>query len=201
MNNSRALLACVVMLILAAVAPSASAFDTSQTFRKGAYVISGEGSYGNQFNFQGFEDWSQLKFWNLGLRASILPFGPTGPSVLHGALEVGLEPLYQNYTEPRPAFWAGLVADLRYHFLSLGRFVPYLESGAGAGGTDLKVREIDSNFSVLLWAGLGASVFITDAPAVYAGYRYEHNSNGNTDQPNRGWESHVVVVGLSYYFR
>jgi len=36
---------------------------------------------------------------------------------------------------------------------------------------------------------------------VYAGFRYEHNSNANTAQPNRGWESHVGVFGVSYYLR
>jgi opacity protein-like surface antigen len=53
----------------------------------------------------------------------------------------------------------------------------------------------------VVWGGIGASVFVTDTTALYAGYRYEHNSNGNIDTPNRGWESHVAVVGMSYYFR
>ena len=63
------------------------------------------------------------------------------------------------------------------------------------------MREIDSVFSFMLWGGVGASVFVSDSTAVYAGYRYLHNSNGNVDTPNRGWESHVGVAGLSYYFR
>jgi len=189
------------LLAVALLAPPAWGFDSSTTLAKGIYVISAEGGYGEQFNLEGFHDWSEIEYWNLGARVSILPFGPTGPSVLRGAIEVGLEPLYQHYTGSRRAFWAGLVAVSRYHFLSLGRLVPYAEVGAGAGGTDLKIREIDSNFSFLLWAGMGASVFLTDATAVYVGYRYEHNSNGNTDKPNRGWESHVGLVGVSYYFR
>jgi lipid A 3-O-deacylase len=190
-------------LLLAAtvLVPRASAFDPNQTFAKGTYVISGEGSYGEQFDLEGFSDQSHIKFWNAGIRGSILPFGPEGPGFFHGALEVGLEPLYQQYLRPRDAFWAGLMAVFRYHFLSLGRFVPYVEVAGGPGETDLKVREIDSNISFVLWGGLGASVFLTDATALYAGYRYEHNSNGNTNTPNRGWESHVAVFGMSYYFR
>jgi opacity protein-like surface antigen len=201
MTRFRALVACAVGLALTLTAPPVPAFDTDLTFRKGTFVVSSEGSYGEQFNLQDYHDWSQLTFWNVGLRASLLPFGPHGPSILRGALEIGVEPLFQEYIEPRPAYWAGLVGVLRYHFLSFGRFVPYVEGGAGAGATDLRVREIESNISFLLWAGLGASVFITDAMAVYAGYRYEHNSNGNLDPPNRGWESHVGLVGVSYYFR
>src|SRR3989442_434900 len=156
-------------LALAAVAPSAVAFDSSVTFAKRTYVLSAEGSYGEQFNFEGFHDWSEIEYWNLGARVSILPFGPTGPSVLRGAFEVGLEPLYQNYTAPRRAFCAGLVAVSPYHFLSLRRLVPYADARVGAGGTDLKVREIDSNFSFLLWAGLGASGFPRAPPAGHPG--------------------------------
>ncbi len=164
-------------------------------------MISAEGSYGEQFNLEGCRDQSNIKFWNAGVRGSILPFGPEGPGLLRGVFEVGLEPLFQKYIDPRPAFWAGLVAVFRYHFLSLGRFVPYVEAGGGPGGTDLNVLEIDSTVSFVLWGGIGASVFVTDTTALYAGYRYEHNSNGNIDTPNRGWESHVAVFGMSYYFR
>jgi len=52
------------------------------------------------------------------------------------------------------------------------------------------VKEIDSSFSFLVWGGVGASVFLTDATAVYAGYRLEHDSNGDTSRPNRGGEAH-----------
>ncbi len=194
-------LGLALALLVVATAP-AGAFDGTQTFKKGTLLLSGEGSYGQQFNLEGLRDQSDIKYFNLGLRVSLLPFEPIGPTTpLRGALELGLEPLYQHYTDPTSAFWAGLAAVFRYHFLGLGRLVPYVELAGAAGGTDLRVREIDSDFSFLLWGGVGASVFLTDATAVYAGYRYEHNSNGNTDTPNRGWESHAGVVGVSYYFK
>ena len=63
------------------------------------------------------------------------------------------------------------------------------------------MKEIDSSFSFLVWGGVGASVFLTDATAVYAGYRLEHDSNGDTSRPNRGGEAHVAGAGVSYYFR
>ena len=79
--------------------------------------------------------------------------------------------------------------------------MPYAELVGAVGGTDLRVREIASDFSFLVWAGVGASVFLTDSTAVYAGYRLEHDSNANSSRPNRGWEAHVGVVGVSYYFK
>jgi opacity protein-like surface antigen len=199
---TKLMVSAVALVALATLAAPARAFDAADTFRKGTLVLSGEGSYGEQFNLERFRVQSDIKFFNLGFRSSLLPFEPfAAGSAAHGALEIGIEPLYQRYTEPQTAFWAGVAAVFRYHFLALGRVVPYAELAAAAGGTDLHVREIDSDFSFLLFGGLGASVFVTDSTALYAGYRYEHNSNGNTATPNRGWESHVGVVGVSYYFR
>jgi len=190
----------MVALLLAAAAP-AWAFDAEQTFKKGTFVLSGEGAYGWQFNLENKKSVTYLEFYDVGVRFSLLPFDPVGKDHFwYGALEVGFEPLYQKYTEPKPAFWAGLASVLRYHFLGLGRVVPYAELGAAAGGTDLEIREIDSSFAFLLFGGLGASLFVSDKTALYAGYRYQHASNGNTSQPNRGFEAHVGVAGISFYF-
>lgn len=191
----------VALALVVAWAAPVQAFDPEGTFARGTYVLSLEGGYGEQFDVEGFHTQSDLSFFNLGLRASLLPWGPIGSGALKGAFELGVEPFYQRYTDPTPAFWAGLAAVGRFHFLALGPFVPYAEVAAAAGGTDLRVLEIDSDLSFLLWGGVGASLFVTDSTALYAGYRCEHNSNGNTDTPNRGWESHVGVIGLSHYFR
>lgn len=189
-----------IALLLAAAAP-AWAFDAEQTFKKGTFVLSGEGAYGWQFDLEDKRSVTYLEFYDVGVRFSLLPFSPLGKDHFwHGALEVGFEPLYQKYTAPKPAFWAGLTSVLRYHFLALGRVVPYAEVGAAAGGTDLEIPEIDSSLAFLLFAGVGTSVFVSDKTALYAGYRYQHVSNGNTSQPNRGFEAHVVVGGISFYF-
>jgi len=199
-RRPRYLLAGLVV-VLAGTAGLASAFDGEQTFQAGTYVVSVEGGGGSQFNLEGKRDQTGLEFWNTGVRVSVIPWGPVGPSILRGALEVGLEPFYQRYTDPVDAYFAGLAAVGRYHFLSLGRVVPYTELFLAAGGTDLRVREIDSDFTFLLQAGAGLSVFVTDQLAVYAGYRFQHVSNGHTDTPNRGFESHTGVAGVSFYFR
>lgn len=189
-----------VALMLGVVAPAA-AFDTESTFGKYSVVLSPEVGYGNQFNLETLHQGSDIEYWNAGVRFSLLPFGTTLPGLLHGALEVGLEPFYQRYVDPVDAFFGGLGAVLRYHVLSLGRFVPYVEMAGFAGGTDLKIVEIDSDFTFLVFGGVGASYFIGDRTAVYAGYRLEHVSNGNTSRPNRGFESHMAVLGMSFYIR
>lgn len=194
------LIAGLAALLVLLAASGAFAFDSARTFRQGAFVVSPEVAYGNQFNLENNRDFTDLEFVSGGVRLGWLPFNPAGPGPLHGSFEVGVEPLYQRYLDPNDAFFAGLGVTGRYHFLSLGRVVPYVEAAAFAGGTDLRVREIDSDFTFLLWAGAGASFFVTDRAALYAGYRLTHVSNGNTDRPNRGFEAHTGVVGVSFFF-
>jgi hypothetical protein len=197
----RAALRLAAVVFLVAVAAPALAFDAEETFRKGSFMLSAEGGYGEQDNFDDFSEQADLRFWNAGLRFSLLPLGLTGSSILRGAFEVGVEPFYQKYVDPVRAFFGGLGVVGRYHFTSLGRFVPYVEVAAFAGGTDLEILEIDSAFTFLLFGGVGASVFITDSAALYAGFRYQHVSNGNTSTPNRGFESQAGVAGMSFFFK
>jgi hypothetical protein len=189
------------LLLVLLTATTALAFDPATTFHQGAWSISPEFAYGRQFNLQDHQSFSDIEFVNAGLRLGWLPFRPAGPGPLFGAFEVGVQPIYQRYLEPHDAFYAGFGVTGRYHFLSLGRLVPYGEAAAFAGGTDLRVKEIDSDFAFLLWFGGGLSFFVSDRTAVYAGYRWSHVSNGNTDKPNRGFEAHTGVVGVSYFFK
>ena len=191
----------VATLAVVVLAPPAWAFDPELTFRKGTFVVSGEGSYGRQLELEQKRDFTGLEFWDAGVRLSLLPFDTLAKgTAVYGAFEFGLEPLFQRYVEPAHRFWAGLSAVIRYHFLGLGRFVPYVEVAGSTGGTDLAVPEIRSTFACLLFGGAGASVFVTDHTAVYGGYRFQHVSNGHTSRPNRGFESNVAVVGVSFFF-
>jgi hypothetical protein len=197
---NRLLTGGLATLLVLLTASDALAFDSTRTFRQGAFVISPEAAYGEQFNLEGKSAFTDLELVNGGVRFGWLPFAPIGPGLLHGSFEVGVQPLYQRYLHPHSAYFAGLGLTGRYYFLSLGRFVPYVEAAALAGATDLRIREIDSDFAFLLWAGGGVSFFIADRTALYAGYRYQHVSNGNTDSPNRGFESHTGLVGVSFFF-
>ena len=196
------LIAVFAILSLACVATvdSGEAFDADSAFSKGGYVLSVEGGYGEQFDFENTKI-TGLDAFNAGLRFGFLPWGVAGSGPLKGALEIGVEPIYQRFVEPVDAFFAGLGVVGRYHFVSIGRFVPYLELSVAPGYTDLRVREQDTNFVFLLFGGVGASYFITDNAALYAGYRLQHTSNAGTDTPNQGINSHTGVLGLSIFFR
>lgn len=197
---SRVLGALLLALgLTAALAELAAGFEAGQVFRKGTLVVSGEGGGGSQSNLSGGTQ-TGLSLWYASARLGLLPFGTAGPGPLRGAFEVGIGPVFQRYTEPVNAYYAGLAAVLRYHFVSLGRLVPYVEAAGAFGGTDLRVREIDSDVAFWLAAGAGASVFVTDRAAIYAGYRLVHVSNGNIDTPNKGFEAHTGMAGVAFYF-
>ena len=176
------------------------AFDVDAAFPKGGYVLSIEGGYGEQFDL-GNLTITGLDAFNAGVRLGWLPWGATGSGPLKGALELGLEPFYQRFFDPEEAFFAGLGVVARYHFLPLGRFVPHVELGVAPGATDLNVREQRTDFVFLLFGGVGASYFITERTALYAGYRLQHISNAGTDNPNQGINSHTGVIGVSIFFR
>jgi len=201
MITRRIAVVAVLAIGLAASSSAAAAFDPEQTFKQGAFVLSLEGGGGSQNNLEHKQVQTGLDLWYLQGRASMLPLGTSGKDgFLYGALEAGLEPIYQKYAGPVDAYFAGLGLAARYHFLSLGIVVPYLELGAAVGGTDLRVIEINSSFAFRLYGGLGASVFITDSAALYAGYRMVHISNGNASRPNRGFEADTGVAGISLFF-
>lgn len=190
----------LALALLLAAAPAA-AYDEAEVWKPWTWMGSLEGGYGAQFNLERHRKISDIEYLMVGARVSVVPFGVIGgASPLRGAIELGVEPVYLRYTEPPDAFYAGAAAVGRYHFTGQGRVVPYVELGAAAGGTDLRVSEIDSDVSFLLLGGLGVSYFIGDRQAVYAGYRLMHNSNGNTNPRNRGWEAHTGVVGVSLFF-
>jgi opacity protein-like surface antigen len=191
--------ATLVVLALVVAGP-ALAYDPAETFKKGTYVLSLEGGGGAQHNIEGQSIQTGLEFWNAGIRLGLIPWGPINKKAMYGAFEIGLEPYYQGYEHPLKAHFAGLGLSLRYHFLALGRFVPYVEAFGAAGETDLKTPEVASRFTFLLHGGLGVEYFVSNRVALYVGYRLQHVSNGNTDSPNRGFESHTGVTGISDYF-
>jgi lipid A 3-O-deacylase len=193
-----AALAATAVLCLARPAP---AYDPEATFARGTTIFGLQIGGGASNNVEGHRTVSDISFITETPRLSYLFFSPFGSGLLRSAFEPGLEGWFQQYLSPHSATAQGLKLTGRYHFIGLGRFVPYLEATAGAGGTSLRVPEIDSTFTFVLEAGAGLSYFVTDSLALNAGYRFQHISNGHTSNPNRGFNSDSGVVGVSYHFK
>jgi len=191
-------LAAMAVLSLARPAP---AYDPEVTFARGTTIFGLQVGGGAANNVEGHRTVSDISFITETPRLSYLFFAPFGSGLLRSAFEPGLEGWFQQYLSPHSATAQGLKLTGRYHFIGLGRLVPYLEATAGAGGTSLRVPEIDSTFTFVLEAGAGISYFVTDSVALNAGYRFQHISNGHTSNPNRGFNSDSGVLGVSYHFK
>lgn len=199
-SGIRRAMAVTAVAVLSLVRP-APAYDPEATFAKGTTIFGLQIGGGAANNIEGQRTVSDISFLNATPRLSYLFFSPFGSGLLRSAVEPGLEGWFQYYLSPESATAQGLKVALRYHFIGLGRLVPYLEITSGAGGTSLKVPEINSTFTLVVEAGVGLSYFVTDTVAVNAGYRFQHISNGHTSNPNRGFNSDSGVVGVSFYFK
>jgi opacity protein-like surface antigen len=196
MSSLRGLLGAGGLVLLGAAA--AQADDPGPTARRIRTITSVEAGGGIQEDIDHHSTPTGLEFWHAAVRVGLLAADSGGAGALGGAFEVGLAAIFQRYTHPVDASFQGLGVAFRYHVLQLGPVVPYLEAIGAAGASDLRVREIRSDFAFWLAAGLGVSVFIAPRTAVYAGYRLLHISNGNTDDPNRGLEAHTGLLGVSF---
>jgi hypothetical protein len=192
--------AAVVLAVLALVYPMA-AFDPEATLAKGTTVFGLQVGGGVANNIEGHRTLSDISFLNAAPRVSYLFFSPFGSGLLRSALEPGVEGWFQYYLSPNEATAEGLKLAMRYHLIGFGRLVPYFEATAGAGGTSLRVKEIDSDFTFVVEAGGGLAYFITDTVALNAGYRFQHISNGHTSNPNRGFNSDTGIGGVAFYFK
>lgn len=195
-----ALAAAVMLAVLALVCP-AEAFDAEATFARGTTIVGLQVGGGVASNIEGHRTLSDISFLTATPRVSYLPFSPFGSGLLRSALEPGVEGWFQYYLSPKEATAEGLKLAMRYHLIGFGRLVPYVDVTAGVGGTNLRVKEIDSAFNFVLEAGAGLSYFITDTVALNAGYRFQHISNGHTSNPNRGFNSDTGIGGVAFYFK
>jgi lipid A 3-O-deacylase len=189
------------MLLLLGIAPGvAAAFDAESAFAVGTTIVGLQVGGGGQNNIADDPSITGISFLNVTPRLSYLFFAPFGSGRLRSAIEPGVEGWFQYYFEPRTFTAEGLKGALRYHFIGVGPMVPYLEVTAGAGGTNLNVREIRSHFTFILEGGVGVSYFATPDVSLNLGYRLQHISNAGTGHPNRGVNSNTGVFGVSFRF-
>lgn len=142
--------------------------------------------------------------WGIGISD---PMG--GDAWYRGNFELLMEGAILIQTDPTDGFGAGLTAMVRYNFLSEGRFIPFVEGGAGLLGIDFDLSsrrrpeaEIGGQrdgFNFSLHFGVGSHYFVSDRTALTGEVRYHHISNAETRQPNNGIDSVVFMLGVSVF--
>jgi hypothetical protein len=126
---------------------------------------------------------------------------PVGSGWWQGNLEVLVEPLYAKFTQPFTAEAAGGSLVLKYNFLSLGRWMPFWDAGAGMIWTDLapRIPELSTPFEFVLETGPGVHYFLTNRLTVTTGVRFHHMSNSGLGERNTGINAFLPYIGVSVF--
>ena len=126
-----------------------------------------------------------------------------GSGLLRSALEPGLEGWFQHYLSPNEATAQGAQARGALPSASgFGRLRSRTSRRtAGAGGTSLRVPEIDSAFTFVLEAGAGLSYFVTDTARCQRGLSLPAHLERAHLQPEPGLQLGHRVGGVSFYFK
>lgn len=104
---------------------------------------------------------------------------------------------------PSAAYLAGDTLILRLEGKEHGRWVPFLDAGAGVLRTPLSkhVPEIDGFTQFLPEGGLGLEYFLRPQRALVLEWRTIHMSNANLVPPNMGFNSSMLTVGFRWLRR
>ena len=101
---------------------------------------------------------------------------------------------------PSHAYLIGAAPLLRYNFAPGGRWVPFIDFGAGVTATDIRDGDLSTTFEFNLQAGAGTHFFLRKDLALTFQYRFIHLSNAGIDFPNLGVNTSNFMLGLSWFF-
>lgn len=118
-----------------------------------------------------------------------------------GNFELLAEGQFLFETEPKSGFAGGFAILFRYNFLPHGKFIPFVEAGAGTLGLDFDVAGQRDGFNFLPQAGLGFHYFVSERTALSAEWRWFHISNADTRMPNDGIDSSMFIIGASFFLK
>ena len=103
--------------------------------------------------------------------------------------------------QPHSGTAAGGSAILRYNLLGFGRFVPFLDGGAGILHLDFDLRDQADGINFITQAGIGSHFFISERVALTGEWRYQHISNARINYPNRSINALAFFFGASIFLR
>jgi lipid A 3-O-deacylase len=94
----------------------------------------------------------------------------------------------------------GLTSLIRYNFVTGSCWVPFVNLGAGFSYSDIRGRDLSTEFNFNLQLGAGAHYFLRKNTALTLQYRWFHLSNAGIKLPNNGTNTQMFFAGLSWFF-
>lgn len=125
---------------------------------------------------------------------------------------VGREHFYQGNLEafgllfggsqdnPNTAYLGGGNLGLRYHFQTGTSVLPYFNGSLGMLGTDIGMPDLSGKFQFNEQVGGGIHWMFLPHWGLNLEYRFLHISNAGIKEPNRGINTHMVVLGMLRQF-
>ena len=91
--------------------------------------------------------------------------------------------------------------NLKYNFLSFGRWIPYWDGGGGLLWTDLapRIPEQSTQWNFILQTGPGLHYLVSEKVALTFSTRFSHISNANAGERNTGINAWMFNAGFSFF--
>ena len=116
-----------------------------------------------------------------------------------GLLEFVLEPYLAYIYSPQDNFECGCGLLFKYGY-RMGKFLPFIDAGSGFQYTTQHTNEEATQWCFQVQGGAGFYYFFKKNEAISFEYRFRHFSNASTKEPNKGIDTHNLLVGLSCFF-
>jgi len=172
-----------------------------ESLRAGAMEVTVAGGYSVSHNVASSRGSDRVEGFHLLPHVGYILTDPVGPGWLRGNLEVLGEPILLHLEDGDAATVIGLAVLGRWVFAGGPRVRPYVEAGAGVVGGDVNLRQTNCDANFLIQGGPGVLLFLQPRLALTVSYRFHHVSNADLCTRNRGLNSSLFAVGLSYFFR
>lgn len=121
-------------------------------------------------------------------------------SIFAGNLEFRGELFAGSQFTPETRYLTGLTIMARYSFATGGRWVPFVDIGAGPSATDINSPDLGGIFEFNVQIGGGVYYFVRSNTAVSVEYRWFHLSDAGITTSNDGVNTQMVQAGVTWFF-
>jgi hypothetical protein len=118
-------------------------------------------------------------------------------------LELITEGVLGGAVHPSGSYMTGVALLFRFDGRNFGRWVPFVDAGAGVERTSLSqhVPELNGTTQFSPQAGLGLQYFFRPQRALVFEFRTVHVSNAGITPPNMGFNAGMITVGFRWLRR
>lgn len=135
--------------------------------------------------------------WGFDIKPATEKMGLKPP----GHLEFVVEPLANVVVSPNTNTEVGCSFLLKYGLDLAHRFLVFAEGGLGMLYMTQHTVEQGTQYNFLPQGGAGVQYFFNKRWALTGSYRFRHLSNAGISSRNSGINTHLALVGISFFYK